>query len=825
MNESEQSVGRKTVIVGGVAGGASCAARLRRLDEGREIVLLERGPYISYANCGLPYHVGGTIRRREALLVTSPETMRKRFRVDVRTGHEAVGIDRARKVVAVRTAEGESYEESYDDLVLATGSEPVRPPLPGIDLPQVRTLWTVPDAVELRKRVAEGGAKSAVVVGGGFIGLETAENLREAGLSVTVVEAADQAMAPLDREMALLVEGELRDHGVALRLGARVEGFEEAGRGVAVRLAGGDRLEADFAVLAIGVRPNGALAAEAGLAVNARGGVCVDDGMRTADEAVYAVGDVAEVAEAGTGAKVMVPLAGPANKQGRIAADRLAGREARYAGTQGTSIAKVFGLAAAATGRNEKALRRLGWTRGKEYEAATLVQNSHAGYYPGAEPMTIKVLFSLPEGRLLGAQIVGRGGVDKRIDTLGVALRLGADVAALRDLEFAYAPPFSSAKDPVNMAGYVACNILDGLVHFAEWDEPERRPEAGRLDVREAAEVEAHPLEGAKHVPLGELRERLGELDPGREWIVFCVSGVRAYNAARILSQKGFGKVKVYPGGIRFYAATHPREDGGETAAAPVAAPAAADDGAGEAVVLDCTGMQCPGPIMAVHQAMRKLPEGGRLEVRASDPGFAKDVASWCRRTGNRLLENTRDGSDIRAVLRKGTGGAAVPAPAAPGGGGKGKTLVVFDGDLDKVLASLVIANGALAMGRPVTMFFTFWGLTALRKRHPAPVGKTFVEKMFGWMLPRGVSRLKLSKLHFGGAGTAMMKGVMRRKKIDSVEELLRKAIDGGAKLVACSMSMDVMGIRPEELIDGVEIGGVGTYLADAEEADVNLFI
>lgn len=824
MNESKQAVGRKTVIVGGVAGGASCAARLRRLDEEREIVLLERGDYISYANCGLPYHVGGTIRRREALLVTSPETMRSRFRVDVRTGHEAVAIDRVRKVVAVRTAAGETYEETYDELVLATGSEPVRPRLPGIDLPQVRTLWTVPDAVELRRLAAEGGAKRAVVVGGGFIGLETAENLREAGLAVTVVEAAGQVMAPLDREMALLVEGELRDHGVVLRLGARVEGFEQRGNGVAVRLAGGETLEADFAVLAIGVKPNGGLAAAAGLAVNARGGICTDDGMRTSDESVYAAGDVAEVAEAGTGARVMVPLAGPANKQGRIAADRLAGREARYAGTQGTSIAKVFSLAVASTGRNEKALRAAGWTRGKEYEIATLVQNSHAGYYPGAEPMTIKVLFSLPEGRLLGAQIVGRGGVDKRIDTLGVALRLGAGVAALRDLEFAYAPPFSSAKDPVNMAGYVACNVLDGLVCFAEWNEPERRPEAGRLDVREAAEVLAHPVEGAVNIPLGELRGRLGELDKGKAWIVFCATGVRAYNAARILAQKGFGDIKVYPGGVRFHAATHPEPDAEPVAAAASAAKPEEAEDKGGTTRLDCTGMQCPGPILAVHQALQKLPEGARLEVVASDPGFAKDVAAWCRRTGNRLEENTREGSGVRAVVRKG-GGEVPAAGGGAAGGGKGKTLVVFDGDLDKLLASLVIANGALAMGRPVTMFFTFWGLAALRKKRPGRIEKTFVEKMFGWMLPRGIGQAALSKLDFCGAGRAMMKWVMRRKKIDSAEELLRKAIAGGAKLVACSMSMDVMGIRPEELIDGVEIGGVGTYLADAEEADVNLFI
>jgi NADPH-dependent 2,4-dienoyl-CoA reductase/sulfur reductase-like enzyme/peroxiredoxin family protein/rhodanese-related sulfurtransferase/TusA-related sulfurtransferase len=844
MDETKQDNGprpRKTVIIGGVAGGATCAARLRRLDEARDIVLFERGRHVSYANCGLPYHVGGVIANRDALLVATPDLLHRRYRIDVRTESEVLSIDRAKKTVTVKPAAGEPCEEPYDDLVLATGSSPVRPPLPGIDLPQVKTLWTVPDAVALRREVASGAVKTAVVVGGGFIGLETAENLVAAGVSVTIVEAAGQVMAPLDPEMALLVERELERAGAVLRLDTRVEGFEPAGRGVAVVLASGELVAADLVVLAVGARPNGQLAAAAGLAVNERGGVVADEGMRTSDPDIYAVGDVAEVAEAGTGARVMVPLAGPANKQGRIAADRLAGRETRYAGTQATSIARIFSLAAASTGWNEKALARKGWTRGKEYDTATIVQNSHAGYYPGAQPMALKVVFSLPEGKLLGAQVVGGEGVDKRIDTLAAALRFGADVRALQDLEFAYAPPFSSAKDPVNMAGYAAGNVLDGLAAFAEWDAPDKRGDAILLDVRESAEVMADPLEGAVHIPLGKLRWKLRKFDREKETIVFCASGVRAHAAARILAQRGFRDVKVYPGGMRFYRATHPAETpAGEPAAetpAPPAAPAAeasaaaptAAEAPGELVHLDCSGMQCPGPIVAVARAMEKLPAGGMVSVRASDAGFAKDVEAWCRRTGNRVLENAAAGGEIRAVLQKGGGeGAAVPAAAPASAGktaGKGKTIVVFDGDLDKLIASLVIANGALAMGRPVTMFFTFWGLTALRKKNPPRTEKTFVEKMFGWMLPEGLSRTKLSKMHLFGIGTAMMKRVMRKKKIASAEELLAQAMAGGAKVVACSMSMDAMGIRPEELVDGVEIGGVGTYLADAEEADVNLFV
>lgn len=821
---------KRTVIVGGVAGGASCAARLRRLDGERDILLLERGPYISYANCGLPYHLGGTIRRREALLLFTPEQMRDRFRIDVRVHHEAVGIDRAAKTVRVRNLEtGEERDEPYDELVLATGSDPVRPPIPGIESPRVRTLWTVPDTDGLKELAAE--AKSAVVVGGGFIGIEVAENLRERGLAVALVEAAGQVMTPLDPEMAMLLHGEVRAQGVDLRLGAAVESFKQAGPEgpVEVRLAGGATVSGDFVVLAIGVRPNSKLAREAGLETNARGGVVVDSSMRTSDPSVWAVGDVAEVEDFVSKERTMVPLAGPANKQGRIAADSIAGRDSAYRGTQGSSVAKVFRLTAAATGANEKALVRRGWSAGREYETLIITQNSHAGYYPGAVPMTLKLIFSKPDGAILGAQIVGRDGVDKRIDTIGTAMRLGARAVDLKDLEFAYAPPYSSAKDPVNMAGFVAENIQTGLVRFATWDEPEKNPATVRLDVREEAEIAAFAVPEAVHIPLGQLRGRVGELDRSASYIVFCAAGVRAYTAARILAQAGFGNVKVYPGGVRFYQATHPEAE----ASAPSHEKFQHD--APQYIAdkpsirkLDCTGMQCPGPIMEVFKAMKELKEGDRLEVRASDPGFARDVESWCRRTGNTVVSNGSEGSDVVAVLQRGTGGAAAaqPATATPGkSGGKGKTIVVFDGDMDKILASLVIANGALAMGRPVTMFFTFWGLAALRRSKPPRTAKSFIERMFGAMLPRGAERTKLSKLNMGGAGTAMMRGVMRKKKIDSVETMLQKAIAGGAKIIACSMSMDVMGLRPEELIDGVEIGGVGTYLGDAEEADLNLFV
>ena len=816
---------RKTVIIGGVAGGASCAARLRRLDADREIVILERGAYISYANCGLPYHVGDVIKNRSVLLLMTPERMWERFRIDVRVQNEVTKIDRVKKTVTVRKTEtGETYEQPYDDLVIATGSSPLRPRIPGIDTPRIKTLWTVPDTDEIRAMVQSGTLRTAAVIGGGFIGLEMAENLHHAGLQVSLIEALDQVMAPVDFEMAQMLHENIRSHGVKLHLSDGVDSFKEQGEQVVVTLKSGTEVTADLVILSIGVRPNSALARDAGLKLNERGGIVVDEHMRTNDPSVYAVGDVIEVEDFVFKGRTMVPLAGPANKQGRIVADVLAGRDSTYKGTQGSSVAKVFDLTVASTGANEKTLKKRGMEKGADYESLIITQNSHAGYYPGAAPMTLKLLFAPDSGRIFGAQIVGREGVDKRIDTIGVTMRLGGTVSDLKDLELAYAPPYSSAKDPVNMAGYVAENIRTGLVRIAPYDAPMTDPEATLLDVREEAEVMAYAVPNAINIPLGKLRVRMNELDPEKRIIVFCGIGVRAYTAARILDQNGFKNTEVYPGGVRLYQANYPDPEEGPIA--DVKKEVSVEQATiTNKIRLDCCGMQCPGPIMEVFRSVKEMKDGELLEVSASDPGFAKDIASWCKRTGNTLVSNEeRDGAYV-ATIRRGTNAPAVQKAAQADAAPKGKTIIVFDGDMDKVLASFVIANGALAMGRPVTMFFTFWGLTALRKTEKVPVKKSLIEKMFGFMLPRGAGKLKLSKMNMGGMGTAMMQGIMKDKNIDSLETMMKKAMENGVKIIACSMSMDVMGIHPEELIDGVEIGGVGTYLGDAEESDVNLFI
>ena len=820
---------KKVVIIGGVAGGASCAARLRRLDETAQIVLLERGEYISYANCGLPYHVGDVIKTRAALLLQTPEAMRKKFAVDVRVQNEVVSIDREKKTVLVKRVDsGETYTESYDVLVISTGSSPLKPPIPGIDSSRVQTLWTVPDTDRIRALVREQGVKSAAVIGGGFIGLEMAENLRHAGLEVSLIEALDQVMSPIDFEMAQLLHEGLLQNGVNLHLGDAVESFNDVVGGVEIRLKSGSTVSAELVILSIGVRPNGQLAKEAGLAVNARGGVVVNDHMLSSDPSIYAVGDVVEVEDFISKEQTMIPLAGPANKQGRIAADNIAGLDASYTGTQGSSIAKVFDLTVASTGENEKTLVKRGLVKGKDFESIIITQNNHASYYPGAVPMTLKLLFTKDGKKILGAQIVGKDGVDKRIDTIGVATRLGASVTDLKELEFAYAPPYSSAKDPVNMLGFVAENVLGGLVKFAPWDIAETDKDAVLLDVREDAELLAYAIPGAVHIPLGQLRDRLSELDKSRRIVTFCAIGVRSYNAARILNQNGFEHVLLYPGGTRFYQSTHYKEvapmpytknepvhDSGhaETANIPVAA-----------MRIDCSGMQCPGPIMKVFETMKEMKDGQVMEVSASDPGFARDIVAWARRTGNTLLSNERCGNDYVALVKKGTGAVVTQQiPQSPAG--DGKTIIVFSGDLDKVLASFIIANGAAAMGRPVTMFFTFWGLNVLRRASRVKVQKSFIEAMFGGMMPRGAGKLKISKMNMGGMGTAMIRMVMRQKNVDSLETLIQKAMKAGVKIVACTMSMDIMGIQEKELIDGVELGGVGAYLGDAEESNVNLFI
>lgn len=554
------SMAKKTVIIGGVAGGATTATRLRRKDETMEIIMLERGEYISYANCGLPYYIGDVIKSRNALLVQTVEAMRSRYRIDVRVGNEVIELlPKEQKIKVKELKTGKIYEESYDNLVLATGSSPVKPPIPGIDSDNIFTLWTVPDTDSIRGFIEKHQAKRAVVIGGGFIGLEMAENLHRAGLQVSIVEMQDQVMTTLDLEMAKVLHKTLKKNGVDLILSDGVKEFHQENGKTSIELASGRRVEADLVILSIGVKPNSELAKQAGLSLNQRGGIVVDSYLKTSDEHIYAVGDVIEVDHFVSKDKTMIPLAGPANKQARILADNLTGTPTMYKGTLGTSVVKVFDLDVASVGLNEKQLKAMGKEKGKDYETVLIVQKSHAGYYPGASSLILKMIFT-KEGKILGGQMIGKDGVDKRMDTLATVIRLGGTVFDLTELELAYAPPFSSAKDPINMLGYVAENMLNGFVSFMEWDELENMMKEERedliiLDVTEDHERKEFSVAGSLHIPFGQIRERMGELDKDKIIAIYCAIGVRAYNVARILSQNGFKHPKVLSGGVTFYKA------------------------------------------------------------------------------------------------------------------------------------------------------------------------------------------------------------------------------------------------------------------------------
>jgi CoA-disulfide reductase len=853
---------KKVVIVGGVAGGATTAARLRRLDEQTEIVMIERGEYISFANCGLPYYIGGAIQERDALLVQTVEGMSKKFNMDIRNLSEVTRIDRERKVVEIHDLKsGKTYEETYDVLVLSPGASPIKPPIPGIDEAEALfTLRNIPDTDKIKAYVDEQKPKKATVIGGGFIGVEMAENLWERGVEVTLVEMADQIMAPIDFEMASILHQHLREKGVNLVLEDGVKSFENNGK--LINLNSGKQIETDLVILAIGVAPENKLAKEAGLELGLRGAIRVNERLQTADESIYSIGDAIEVKDYINGQATHIPLAWPANRQGRIVADHINGIDSKYQGTLGTSIAKVFDMTVAATGNNEKTLKRLGIS----YDVVHVHPSSHAGYYPGAFPIALKLIFDRETGKIFGAQAVSYDGADKRIDVLATAIKGGMTIFDLPDLELAYAPPYSSAKDPVNMAGYAAKNIAEGLVETVQWHEiNDILADGGYLiDVREPIERDMGMIEGSVNIPLGELRDRLDEIST-KEVYVYCQVGLRGYLASRILKQAGF-KVRNLDGGYKTYSCVFepdasencgtPISDNGvaqrnaameeiaafavqssvglAAEAAPVAptAPAAPPT---VKTILDACGLSCPGPIMKVYKTIGDMQDGEVMEVHATDPGFAKDIKAWCEKTGNKLISNKFEDMKFKAQIMKGnvvvpmnTMAAPVEVPtgvptAAPAK--NGATMVVFSGDLDKAIATFIIASGAAAMGKEVTLFFTFWGLNILKRNDAPATEKDMMAKMFSMMMPKGANDLPLSKMNMGGMGAKMIKTVMANKNVDSLETLMKNAMDAGVKLVACGMSMDLMGISKEELIDGVEIGGVAAYLGDAEDSGLNLFI
>ena len=542
----------KVVIVGGVAGGATAAARIRRLDEQAEVIVFERSGYISYANCGLPYYIGGVIEDPEDLTLQTPESFWKRFRIQMKVRHEVTAIHPDRKTVSVRNLEtGEDFEEAYDQLLLSPGAKPVWPELPGMGSERLFTLRTVEDTFRIKEFINQNRPKSAVMVGGGFIGLEMAENLRQLGMEVTIVQRSRQLMNPFDPDMAAFIHNEVRKHGVKLMLGHSLEGFREKNSGLEVLLRDGVSVSADMVILAIGVTPESTLAKKAGLALGIKGSILVNDRMQTSAPDIYAVGDAVQVKHFVTGADSLIPLAGPANKQGRIAADNICGGDSRYLGSQGSSVIKVFDMTAATTGINEGSAKKAGL----HVDKVILSPMSHAGYYPGGKMMTMKIIFEKETYRLLGAQIIGYEGVDKRIDVLATAIHAGLKGNQLKDLDLAYAPPYSSAKDPVNMAGFMIDNLARGQLKQWHLADEEKLPRDGSvilLDTRTAAEYNRGHVAGFRNIPVDELRERIGELEPGKPVYVICQSGLRSYIASRILAGSGYETYN-FSGGFRFY--------------------------------------------------------------------------------------------------------------------------------------------------------------------------------------------------------------------------------------------------------------------------------
>ena len=828
---------KKILIVGGVAGGATAATRLRRLDEEASIIMFERGEFVSFANCGLPYHIGEVIKERDSLVVTTKETFWDRYRVEVRTQSEVVAVHPESKQVTVRSPEGSEYKESYDELILSPGAMPLTPPIPGINHQLIKNLRNIPDMDQI-KAIVDSGIQSCAVIGGGFIGIEVAENLIERGIDVTLIEAAPHVMAPLDTEISMICEKEMRDNGIELILNDGVKSFSEIPGGIRTETASGLKIDADLVVAAIGVRPDTAFLKESGIELNQRGYIKVDKKMQTSEEHIWAAGDAVETFDSVTGDPAAIALAGPANRQARIIADNIMGMDRIYNGSQGTSIIQIFDLVAASSGNNERQLKM----KGIDHSVYYIHPFSHATYYPGGMQFTAKVIIAKEDGRVLGAQAVGYEGVDKFIDVLATVIGMKGTYVDLTELDLAYAPPFSSAKSPANFAGFTAQNDIEGLVEsktFTEFHEEFNPATDIILDIRDEVEFKNDALDGAMHIPLNELRDRIAEIPEGKRVWAYCSIGLRGYTANRVLLQHGFESFNL-AGGTRLLAlgkveetkvgkrkgkgdVVETTEDGTEILTGSSAKKNANLD---KVIEVDACGMSCPGPLMKLKDGMDQINPGEILHIKASDPGFYADIQAWARRNNTEVISLSKKKGLVDAQLRKADPQEVCEVPVDPSCKTESnKTMVVFSGELDKAIASFIIANGAAAMGGKVTMFFTFWGINILRKDKPGKVNKTLMEKMFGKMMPRGSKKLKLSNMNMGGIGPAMIKKIMKDKNVDSLESLMAQAKKNGVELVACQMSLDLLGLKPEELIDGVNYGGVGYYLGEAEEAGVNLFI
>lgn len=803
---------KRVVIVGGVAGGASAAARLRRLNEDLEIIIFEKGSYVSFANCGLPYHIGEVIQNRESLLLQTPESLKARFNIDVRVNSEVIEVNSSEKKIKVKMDDGREMDEKFDFLILAPGAKPLVPNIKGIENSKILTLRNMSDMDKIKEKLGSKNIKRAVVVGGGYVGVETAENISHLGITTTLIEAAPNILAPFDGEMVNILEYEIVNNGINLMTGEKVIEFREKNRGIEIILESNKVVETDIVILAIGVIPDTKFLSNSGILLGEKGHILVNDKLETNIPGIYAVGDAILVKNYITNESSAIPLAGPANRQGRIVAGNIENRNEKYKGSLGTAIIKVFGLTGASTGLNERAVKRLNIS----YERIYLHPNDHASYYPGATPISIKLIYEKGSGKILGAQVIGIKGVDKFIDVIATTIKFGGKLEDLAELELAYAPPFSSAKSPINMAGFVGLNLEEGLVEQIVMEDLKNYDKNKQiiLDVREEVEVATGKIDNSINIPLSELRKRFIELPKDKEILIYCAVGLRGYIASRFLLQNGY-RVKNIAGGIKskikdiHFIDKNNNQNKIESASII------------EGEYLDLSGLSCPGPLVKIKERIDNLKEEEILKVKVSDPGFYNDIQSWCKTTKNSLLSLEKKNGYIFATLKK--SGVTKNNDNKIIETKDGVTIVVFSGDLDKAIAAFIIANGALAMGKKVTMFFTFWGLSILKRKNLEK--KSWIEKMFAMMLPKNSNQLPISKMNFFGIGAKLIRWVMKQKNIMSLEELMKKAIESGVEITACTMSMDVMGITQEELIDGLNYGGVGQYLGATEGANTNLFI
>ena len=725
------------------------------------------------------------------------------FNIDVRLNTEVVEINRVEKFVV--SSNGEKFY--YDKLVLAQGGSPIVPPLEGVNNKNIFTVRSLADADKIKDYINNNNVKSAVVVGAGFIGIEMAENFAHLGLETKVVELSNQILAPVDYEVACFAQNEMRDKGVELILSDGVKEFKEK----EIELNSGKTIPYDIAILAIGVKPETTLAKNSNLEVDR--GIIVNENMQTNDENIFAGGDSVEIKHFVTNNDVLIPLAGPANRQGRIIADNICNLKSTYKKSQGTSVLKVFDYTVACTGYNEKSLQR----ENIPYWKALTFGNSHAGYYPDATSTFYKLLFN-NNGKILGAQAVGYEGVEKRIDVIASVMRNQGTIQELLDSELCYAPPYSSAKDSVNILGMCADNILKGLVKPAYYEDIDG---SYIVDVRIPESYNIKTINGAVNIPLAELRERINEIPKDKKVILVCNTGYTSYVASRILIQNGYNNVYSLLGGMQLFKEIEKDRGKHQEIKKLQKATTLTSVSNSNVIRIDACGLSCPGPIMKLSDTISKLNNGEILEITSTDRGFYSDVQAWCNSTNNTLLNLINADKKIVATIQKGINNEQ---SFQNKNSKNGQTIVVFSNDLDKALASFIIANGAKASGKDVTMFFTFWGLNVLRKEN-ITVKKGLVDKMFGFMMPKGADKLTLSKMNMGGLGSLMMKQVMKRKNILSLKELIEQAQKQGVKFIACQMSMDVMGIQKEELLDGVEIGGVAKYIAESNNSNSNLFI